>query len=210
VAPFLLSLLLPFAPATAAGDGQRLVAAIQSGDPGAVALLLADGVAPDLRYGKDTAMTWAAREGAVEVMDLLRGQGAEPDADAALAACTEGRLAALERLLAWGIDPNTADPYEMTLLMTAALHGHADLVETLLAAGARVGDREVVQGYTALILAAAHGHADVVRLLLAAGADAHARTDNGETALGWARERVSQTPGHGEVVALLTAAGAGS
>jgi len=204
-----IGLLLVFSSAAFSDeDAERLVSAIQGGDIELVASLLADGVSPDARHGKDKAMTWAAGLGELGIMDLLYAQGVQLDADAALAAATEGQLDALTRLIGWGVEVDAVDPYDMSLLMTAALHGHANVVEYLLHVGASASTREVVQGYTPLILAAAHGHVEVVRLLIESGADVNAQTDEGENAMSWARERADHGESYRQVIALLSAAGA--
>jgi ankyrin repeat protein len=186
----------------------ELASAIRSGDLDRIERLLDGGVSPELRIGPDKALTWAAGLGAIDAMTLLRARGAGPDADAALAAATEGRTAALALLLDWGIDPDTADPYRMTLLSTAALHGHAETLGLLLDRGADWAIPELVYGYTPLILAAAHGHPEVVRRLIEHGADPDARTDDRWSALAWAQARRSLGGGYPETIALLQAAGA--
>jgi ankyrin repeat protein len=86
-------------------------------------------------------------------------------------------------------------------LHTAAILGHRDLAERLLASGADVNFRDNVRG-TPLHWAALYGHRDVVELLLAHGADVNARTDNGLTPLSWAKL------GHPDIAALLEQHGA--
>lgn len=203
----MLFLLVPMGRADA-DAGERLIEAIRDGDTGLVAGLLSDGVSPDSRYGKDSAMTWAAVEGDIQALSLLYAHGARLDPDAALAAAVEGRLRVLERLLALGIDLEASDPYGMTLLMTAALHGQEEVVALLVGHGASVTVREVVFGYTPLMLAAAHGHPGIVRMLIDHGADVNARTDTNESALHWASSRWEQGPGYREVAQVLRENGA--
>jgi ankyrin repeat protein len=69
-----------------------------------------------------------------------------------------------------GVPANLTNDKGDSLLMLAAYHGHADLVEVLLDRGAdanRVNDR----GQTPLAGAVFKGEDDVVRVLLAGGAD---------------------------------------
>ena len=101
----------------------------------------------------DEALAWASRNGRVDVLGVLVERGAAIDADVyrgtALtwaAAC--GRVAAIERLLALGADPNGRSTF---------------------------GGEDHGVGATALHIAAGAGHADAARALLAGGADAALR-----------------------------------
>jgi ankyrin repeat protein len=87
-------------------------------------------------------------------------------------------------------------------LMAAALEGHPQVVELLLAGGAAVNAR-TADGQTPLMYAAINGSPDIVNLLLARGADIHARDQNGKTALAFA-SRLH----HLQAKALLLQAGA--
>jgi len=102
-----------------------------------------------------------------------------------------------------------------TAMMLAAIGGHHEVVEYLIARGAQVnrpgwtaliyaatnGHRRVVElllenhayidaappnGVTALMMAARGGHLETVKLLLEEGADPTLKTDLGQTALDWA------------------------
>lgn len=86
-------------------------------------------------------------------------------------------------LLKAGANPNATLRTGETVLMTAARTGNVDVVEALLARGADVNAREMVQGHGALMWAAAEGHAEVARVLREHGADVHARSSAGFTAL---------------------------
>jgi ankyrin repeat protein len=115
----------------------------------------------------DEALCWAARNDRAEVLDVLVARGANLDADVyrgtALAwAAAGGRLAAIERLLELGADPNRR---------------------------ASFGGPEHGEGVTALHLAAQNDEIDAIRLLLDGGADPtirDARYDS--TPAGWAIE----------------------
>jgi ankyrin repeat protein len=90
-----------------------------------------------------------------------------------------------------------------TALMFAAGFGTAEVVETLLDAGADVNAREE-RGQTALMFAGMlYGTAEVVEALLDAGADVNAREERGRTALMFAVRF-----GTAEVVEALLDAGA--
>ncbi len=95
------------------------------------------------------------------------------------------------------------DAGEWTSLMKAALNGHSQVVEHMLAEGA---DSDLMDkgGYTALMLAASNNHVQIVDLLAAAGANPNqVESTNGRTALIWAAKR-----GHRETVIKLLALGA--
>ena len=87
-------------------------------------------------------------------------------------------------------------------LISAALHGHNDVVQLLLDKGAEpnLSDQN---GNTALLYAAFRGHLDVVQLLLNRGADVNMADYYGTTPLHWAAEI-----GHKHVVKLLLDRGA--
>lgn len=102
---------------------------------------------------------------------------------------------------------NVAGPEGLTPLMLAAQRGQAELVATLLAAGAAV-DATDERGYTALFHACHdpetdRGHPQVVAQLLAAGADKEAR-------IGFGVRPLMYAAGNGEaaVVQVLLEAGA--
>ena len=114
---------------------------------------------------------------------------APPLVDAAKA----GDLAAVERLLAAGADPDQHDRHRNTALIFAARDGHLEVARALVAAGASVNwvDGEQV---TPLILAAHKNHPDVARLLLEAGADPAPRDRWGRQALDYALRRGADDP----------------
>lgn len=96
-----------------------------------------------------------------EELDLLRG---------AFDLARQGETAALAELLDAGLPVNLTNAKGDTLLILAAYHRHADLVQALLDRGAdhrRVNDN----GQTALAAAVFRQDEGIVRALLAAGAD---------------------------------------
>jgi ankyrin repeat protein len=86
--------------------------------------------------------------------------------------------------------------------MTAARTGRPAVVKLLLAAGARVDDKEW-HGQTALMWAAAEGHSEVVQMLIDAGADFRNPLPSGFTPLLFAARE-----GKGDAVRVLISAGA--
>ncbi len=93
-----------------------------------------------------------------------------PDGDALAHAARYGQSAALERLLAMGIDPNLADA-GWTALHYAARAGRGSVVGILIRAGASV-NAATDEGWTPWMLAAREGHDSVARALREAGAQA--------------------------------------
>lgn len=102
--------------------------------------------------------------------------------DALLDAVRGGDLAQARRLLAAHADPNRPLPDGSTLLAWAVEAQNRDMVQLLLARGARasgVGDA----GVAPLLVACEYGDATIIASLLDAGADARAARADGITAL---------------------------
>src|SRR6516165_10652526 len=100
-------------------------------------------------------------------------------ADAAM----HGDKAAVRDLLKQAVDVNAAQGDGMTALHWAALNGDAELVQTLIYAGANVRATTRLGGYTPLFMAAEGGYAQVIDALLKAGADVKTTAVTGITPL---------------------------
>ena len=87
-------------------------------------------------------------------------------------------------------------------LLFAAAHGHREIVQALIDAGADVNHQNN-DGHTALIRASYWGYLEIVQTLIDAGADVNHQNQFGDTALMQAAER-----GHLEIVQTLIDAGA--
>ena len=98
-----------------------------------------------------------------------------------------GDLTAVKQALADGADPNAQDPQSgSTLLATAALMGHTEIVALLLEHGADINGRSR-DGGTALHAAAFLGRIETVKFLLEKGADANLQSNIGGTAMDGAK-----------------------
>jgi len=97
-------------------------------------------------------------------------------------AAERGDRASVLTLVKQGTDVNAARVDGLTALHAAVYADRLDIVDALLAAGAKAtaADR---YGVTPLYLAAVNGNADVIRRLLAGGADANGVDAGGETVL---------------------------
>lgn len=129
----------------------------------------------------------------VAVLTVQRPAGRRKRNDAALCdAASVGDLAAIKRLLAEGVDQDSADEDGMSALMAAAFCGQVKAVRALLDAGADP-DAQDVSGTTALMNAVlASGEMEqgethpiffeIVELLLEADADVELEDEDGLTA----------------------------
>jgi ankyrin repeat protein len=86
-------------------------------------------------------------------------------------------------LIKQGADVNQAQGDGMTALHWAASHGEADLVQTLIYAGANVKATTRINGYTPLFLASEYGHTAVIEALIKAHANPNAVSTVGSTPL---------------------------
>lgn len=196
-----------------------LIAASNAGSIDVVRLLMAKGAA--LTGGKFTPLLAAASANDLDMVRLFIEKGV--DANQAtpngytplqLAAGAEN-LAMVKLLLAKGADVNAATMgalevrkgplalNHLTPLMDAAPYGTPELLRTLLDAGAQVNAKDI-RDMTPMMQAVSSEtqNPDVVRLLLEKGADVRAKSNDGETALDWAKKF-----GNPEVIGLLQKAG---
>ena len=88
--------------------------------------------------------------------------------DDLLRAAELGDASGVERMVARGLDPNTADAKGNTLLMIAAREGHKDVVWTLVRRKANANRRNQ-HGDTALMIASLRGDREIARMLIEFG-----------------------------------------
>jgi Ankyrin repeats (3 copies) len=121
-------------------------------------------------------------------------------ASAIRSAVQDHDVAALERAVRQGANPNARDAFGDAVLLDVR---DPAMAAALLRLGADVDVRHPGDADTPLIRAARMGNADLVRVLLAARADVHAAMTGGETA--WSE---AVRGGHQDVMDILRAAGA--
>jgi ankyrin repeat protein len=192
-----------------------LWAAAARDDAAQVKALTAGGENPDIRdaHGR-TPLHVAAYAGRHQAMRALVAAGANPNAleddryDIVTIAAVADDLPTLRVALAVGGSArNITSRYDGTALIAAAHLGHADVVRTLVRAGAPL-DHINNLGWTALIESIVLGdggprHTDTLGALVEAGANVNVADRNGQTPLALARAR-----GYGAMVRLLQQAGA--
>jgi len=192
-----------------------LLAAAARGDTAQIRTLLAGGERPAVRDGHGrTPLHVAAHASQVAAMRALVAGGADPNAlendryDIVTIAAVANNLPVLEAALALGCSAkNITSRYDGTALIAAAHLGHAEVVRTLIRAGAPL-DHINNLGWTALIESIVLGdggarHTDTLQALVAAGANVNLPDRNGRTPLALARDR-----GYAAMTRLLLAAGA--
>jgi ankyrin repeat protein len=121
-----------------------LVTALEFSQPEAAKLLLDRGASTAERVGR-VALTLAARCGAVDVIEALLARGVSVKGTTALhAAARSGGSKAVACLIGAGADANQPlpDDHNFTPLMIACAENQLDASRVLLAAGARVNDRD--------------------------------------------------------------------
>jgi hypothetical protein len=123
------------------------------------------------------ALSWAARNGSVRVIERLHERGADLDADVYRGtgltwAASTGRVGAVRRLLELGAEPNRRGTFGgpghgngITALHLAAQNGRLEVIEVLLAAGADPTVRDALYDSTPAGWAE-HGGEDAARALL--------------------------------------------
>jgi hypothetical protein len=192
-----------------------LLAAAARGDAANIKALIAKGARPDVRdgYGR-TPLHVAAYGRHHEAMRVLVAAGANPNAlerdryDIVTIAAVANDVATLRLALELGCSAkNVTSRYDGTALIAAAHLGHADVVRTLIKAGAPL-DHVNNLGWTALIESIVLGdggprHTDTLKALVEAGANVNLPDRNKQTPLTLARRR-----GFAEMVKILERAGA--
>ncbi len=218
------SALLAFSPAqalaqtppspaeTAAYSG--LLGVTQSGAHNEMRQLLINGLDPNGRDGNGrTPYLVAAYRGDITAMEILVKGGSDPLAkdnqnyDAITILAVANRVEAMLAAIRLGGDPQAiTSPYLGTALIAAAHLGHADVVKTLIDAGAPL-DHVNNLGWTAVIESIVLGdgganHQRCLRDLLAAGANPNLADRSGVTPL-----KLAEGRGYKAMVEMIRAKG---
>ena len=186
----------------AAMPQDALLDAARRGDADAVRALLEEGADPDLAQGDGlTALHLAAREGHLEIVDILIGAGAEAGATTRIGDYTPLHLAGgaghadvVGALLDAGGDPGavTTSSGVTPLHLAAEARDGEGAVRLLLEHGAPVNARERSAGQTPLMFAAAAGRSASAAELLRHGADPSIATEVGDVLRRMAVSRAAQ------------------
>jgi ankyrin repeat protein len=151
-----------------------------------------------LTPGGQTATYMAATYGKADFLDALVVAGANYTPTLATVASL-GDLDKVNQMLADGTDPNTPDQRKVQPIIFAAIGGHNNVVEALLAAGA---DKNTAAITRALHHAVEKNHREVVNTLIIAGADVNASGSSTTPIV------LAATNGNLSIVKLLDEAGA--
>ena len=173
------------------------------------ALLLAGANANATNQLGVAPLTLACVNGSAAMVERLLERGANanhalPTGVTPLMTCAKtGNVTAVKHLIANGALVNAREEVRgQTALMWASAEKHADVVGTLVAAGADVSGRSL-GGFTPLLFAAQQGDQESARLLLDAGVDINEVGGDGSAAL-----LVATESGHEGMVEFFIEAGA--
>ena len=182
----------------------------QTGNIEAVKHNLADGV--DINSKSDigrTPLDVAIAFKQSLITDLLRKHGGKTRdelkaAESIVVAVELGKIEAVKQHLNDGTEVNAKGETGRTPLHWAAIEGHKEIAELLIAKGADVNAKGVFE-MTPLHEAAASGRKEMAEQLIAKGADVNAKNERGQTPVDYA-ERVNafhSTERKKETIALL-------
>ncbi len=156
-----------------------------------------------------TALMAAARDGDSKTIQTLLDNGADIHAQdnfsmtPLMAAALMWQSQAIQALMDNKADIHAQDKDGATALMIAAVMGHSQAIQILLDNGAHIHARDEEDGVTALMLAAMIGHSHAVKTLLENKANPRVKTNDGVTALDFARSQ-----NYTDIVKLLEQYGA--
>jgi ankyrin repeat protein len=163
---------------TAAGPAPVAEAAMKR-DRDAVRTLLKNGEDVNAAQGDGmTGLHWAARNGDLEMTQMLLFAGANVKATTRLGGYTpllmaadQGHAAVIAALVAGGADVKAANALGTTPLMLAAASGNPQAVTILVENGAEIDAAEKTFGQTPLMFAASNNRVEAMKALIKAGAN---------------------------------------
>jgi len=195
---FCLAILLPTPVLAELPDPVRFSVAMELGDVDAARTWLDEGLDPNFEGNViGTGLMIGAWEGNIPLMELFLKRGADINRtnrrgeQALMLAAFKNQRAALQWLIDHGAKVNRGNPAterSWTALHYAALAGHKEQVERLLAAGADVNARST-NGSSVVMMAAREGHAAIAQKLMAAGANPALKNDWDDDAVAWAMKQ---------------------
>ena len=191
---------------SAAGPAPVAEAAMQR-DTEAVRALLKNGEDVNAAQGDGmTALHWAARNGDLELTQMLLYAGANVKATTRLGGYTpllmaadRGQAGVIAALVAGGADVKAANALGTTPLMLAAASGNPQAVTILVENGAEIEATENTFGQTPLMFAASNNRVEAVAALIKAGASVKAtsKVNNVGTLSTREQEFLAQSSGSG-------------
>ncbi len=148
-------------------------------DTEAVRALLKNGEDVNAAQGDGmTALHWAARNGDLELTQMLLYAGANVKATTRLGGYTpllmaadQGHATVIAALVSGGAEANAANALGTTPLMLAAASGNPQAVTILVENGAEIEAKEKTFGQTPLMFAASNNRVEAMKALIKAGAD---------------------------------------
>lgn len=155
-------------------DKTPLMIAAENGDPERLRTVLTAAGDPDIDQSTPfglTALSYAAKNGHLEAVQLLMNAGAKLIARGEVTTLQVGLLGGveiIEALLAGGSDVNCCNRYGETALMTASALGKLEIVNELLKRGADPHIRDKLSG-TAIDRARRYQHPEVLEALQQSG-----------------------------------------
>src|SRR5687767_2566478 len=153
-----------------------------------------------------TALHWAARNGDLELTQMLLYAGANVKATTRLGGYTpllmaadQGHAGVIAALVAGGADVKASNALGTTPLMLAAASGNPQAVTILVENGAEIEAREKTFGQTPLMFAASNNRVEAVKALIKAGADLKttSKVNNVGNLSGREQEFLAQASGSG-------------
>ncbi|XP_063066187.1 ankycorbin isoform X3 [Engraulis encrasicolus] len=176
-------------------NDERLLSAVEHGEPDKVASLLAKKGASAVKLDAEgkSALHVAAMKGQAECLAVILAHGADVaviDASGSTAlhlAAKNNHQDCAKKLIQSKSALDACDGSGKTALHQAAMCGNTAIVQLLCEHRSPVNIQDA-EGSTPLLLSARHAHVDVCRSLVQWGADVNARDKNGRTAVMLATE----------------------